>query len=87
MRRNIFGDAYCSDADEVQSAMDERSQSPAFCCADIEIDEDSGTFVAEIKDNATGDTVCYVEGFDSRNNLRLMLVDEVGFSNRDVNYI
>lgn len=87
MRSNIFGDKYCTDSDEVTDAMNAKGQSPAFCYVDIEWDEDDSQWIAEIKDNATGDTVCYIEGFESRNKMREMLVDEVGFSNAYVNYI
>ena len=87
MRKNMFGDHYCTNAEEVRFAMEERDRDPEDCYADVEYDPTDGHWIAEIKDNGPGDTVCYVEGFDSRDALRSMLVNSVGLPGPSVNYI
>lgn len=87
MRSNMFGDKYCTDAEEVKIAMDEKDYDTGGCYADIEYDDDEDQWIAELKDNVTGDVVCYVEGFSSRNSLREMLVYDLDFPNSAVNYI
>lgn len=85
MRRNAFGDPYCHSTDDMDSALAEKGREPSECYVDIEMDDD-GKWMGEAKLSHSGDTVFYVEGWESRDQLRNELI-EVGFANRDINFL
>lgn len=63
MRRNHFGEAYCTDSSELLNELDERATTPSSVyLASIDMPEgDEKTFSGEIIENENGETVCYIE--------------------------
>jgi hypothetical protein len=61
MRRNTFGDAYCHTADEARREIDNSENGWQVYAGEIDPPEDDFGAVAEIRENVSGDLVCYIE--------------------------
>jgi len=85
MRRNAFGNVYCTTASEIVEEMEKKEVVVTDSYVQIYWDTDADSYGAEILENEDGEVVCYVEGFDSRESLRQTMI-QVGFNARAVNY-
>lgn len=61
MRRNAFGEAYCHTADEVRQILDEKGWEVYVSESSLEEPAAGDKATAEILENESGDTVCYIE--------------------------
>ena len=83
MRRNVFGDCYCTTADEIAESIFLKNLDAHECHADFSYDPDASWWVGEVRDNDEGDTVCYLEGFTSANLILNTLIG-VGIPRGDI---
>lgn len=83
MRHNMFGEVYCQNADEIDEVMAEKDIYAGDVNAEIQYNEDTGCWDAEIRDNEDGETVFWVEGFEGKQPLTEALLG-VGFARRDI---
>lgn len=68
MRRNKFGEAYCQTADEVRAELGAKGLGDNETSADYpdesepsDVANGFGRFCAEVRENESGETVCYAE--------------------------
>lgn len=60
MRYSKFGDAYCHTADEAKAVIEEKSDG-AVHVSEIDPPEDNFKAAAEVRENESGETVCFIE--------------------------
>lgn len=83
LRRNAFGDAYCKSVDEIVDELSLKDVDAHACHADFSFEPETKSWGGEIRENDDGETVCFLEGFSSANEIRNTLIG-VGIPRGDI---
>lgn len=75
MRRNAFDDYICHNSFEIAAVLADKGVQFDEIHAEFSFDEDEDGWGGEIRDNESGDTVLYFEGFSTAHETIVTLTD------------